>query len=88
MNEMIKNSPAIGDILAIPLFFVGIVYFANEIFYPEDDNNDIAFMGFSRPCRYSAKKQKKYMIQILLFLFCIGGFIADVFFTFLYMNRR
>ena len=54
MNKMM-NLPRLGDIAAVPLFLLGIIYFNNI----KNRNN----------------------IENILFLFCIIGFVADIYFV-------
>jgi len=55
MNPIISKIVHIGDILAVPMFGLGIYYFYNI--------------------------KNKTLIELILYLFCIMGFIADSIFS-------
>lgn len=57
---MLKNIVHIGDILAIPLFLLAIIYF-----YKIKDKN---------------------LIEYILFIFSIGGFLFDILFTVMFLS--
>jgi hypothetical protein len=57
---MLKNIVHIGDIFAIPMFLLAIIYF-----YKIKDKN---------------------LIEYILFLFSIGGFLFDIFFTVMFFS--
>jgi hypothetical protein len=59
-NNFLNNISHYGDILAIPFFLLGIIYFY--------------------------KKDPKTITEYILLLFCISGFILDIFFTYLHYS--
>ena len=61
MKPVFQNLSHYGDILAIPLFFLLVVYFYNI--------------------------KNKTAMEYILLLFAIGGFVLDVFYTYLFYSR-
>lgn len=59
---MINNISHIGDILAIPMFLLSVIYFY--------------------------KIKNKNLVEYLLFIFSLSGFILDILFTIMFLKKE